>query len=133
MQRANDPRLQWLLERFIGDTGAIHAIVASKDGMVLGSSSEAITDGDNERAAQAAAVVSLSNQAAATFGAGGGRQTVIELDKAWIVVTNAGTLSCLAVWAPHEVDVGRLSHEMNLLVAQVGPHLGTVVRAVTDR
>jgi predicted regulator of Ras-like GTPase activity (Roadblock/LC7/MglB family) len=133
MRRENDPKLQWLLGRLVDDTGATHAIAASKDGLALGSSSAMITDDDTELAAQAAAVVSLSAQTACLFRAGSGRQTIMELDNAFLLFTAAGELSCLAVRAPHEVNVGLLSHEVNLLVAQVGDHLGTGVRAVTDR
>jgi len=62
------------------------------------------------------------------FEAGGVRQTVVELDEAFLFVTAAGDGSCLAVLSDADSDVGQVAYEMTLLVKRVGVHLGSSPR-----
>ncbi len=62
------------------------------------------------------------------FEAGEVRQTVVELDEAFLFVTAAGDGSCLAVLADADSDVGQVAYEMTLLVKRVGAHLGAAPR-----
>jgi predicted regulator of Ras-like GTPase activity (Roadblock/LC7/MglB family) len=129
MPRMNDPKLQWLLRRLLGETGATHAVVASTDGIALGSSAEATTLDDNdELAALTAAVVSLSEGVSDKFHTGGLRQTIIQFEDAFAVLCMAGELSCLAVRAPGTADVRRVTQATNMLVIQVKEHLDTSAR-----
>ena len=57
------------------------------------------------------------------------RQTVVELEDAFLFVTAAGDGSCLAVLADADADVGLIAYEMTLLVKRVGVHLGTAPRS----
>ncbi len=56
------------------------------------------------------------------------RQTVVELDDAFLFVTAAGDGSCLAVLSDADSDVGLVAYEMTLLVKRVGVHLGAAPR-----
>ncbi len=50
------------------------------------------------------------------------RQTVVELEDAFLFVTAAGDGSCLAVLADADSDVGQVAYEMTLMVKRVGAH-----------
>jgi predicted regulator of Ras-like GTPase activity (Roadblock/LC7/MglB family) len=54
---------------------------------------------------------------------GEARQTIIELELAFLFVTAAGHGSCLAVMCPAQADAGLIAYEMAMLVKRAGPHL----------
>ncbi len=62
------------------------------------------------------------------FDAGQVRQTMVELDDAFLFVTAAGDGSCLAVLTAADSDVGQVAYEMALLVKRVGAHLSSAPR-----
>ena len=53
------------------------------------------------------------------------RQTLVEMENSFLVVTAGGSGTCLAVLADAAADLGQLVYEMNLLVRRVGATLGT--------
>ena len=59
------------------------------------------------------------------FGGGAVRQTIIEMESAFLFVTAAGHGACLAVLAAEDADVGLIAYEMAMLVARVGKYLAT--------
>lgn len=122
--------LNWLLDELVQRVGSIsRAMVLSGDGLPRGSS-EGLTREDGEHlAAVASGFHSLAKGVGRHFEAGGVRQTVVELDEAFVFVTAAGDGSCLAVLADSDADVGLIAYEMTLLVKRVGTHLGTAPRA----
>jgi predicted regulator of Ras-like GTPase activity (Roadblock/LC7/MglB family) len=122
--------LNWLLDDLVQRVGSIRkALVLSGDGLARGAS-EGLTREDGEHlAAVASGFHSLAKGVGRHFGAGSVRQTVVELDEAFLFVTAAGDGSCLAVLADVESDVGQIAYEMTLLVKRVGVHLGTAPRA----
>ncbi|MEV7908617.1 roadblock/LC7 domain-containing protein, partial [Streptomyces anulatus] len=65
-----------------------------------------------------------------TAGLGGGavRQTMVEMDSAFLFVTSAGQGSCLSVMTSGAADVGLIAYEMARLVTRVGQHLATAPR-----
>ena len=73
--------------------------------------------------ALAAGVQSLARGAGEHFGVGEVRQTIIELEQAFLFVTAAGHGSCLAVLCPSSADAGLIAYEMAMLVKRAGPHL----------
>jgi predicted regulator of Ras-like GTPase activity (Roadblock/LC7/MglB family) len=48
------------------------------------------------------------------------RQTVVEMESAFLFVTAAGQGACLAVLASADADLGLIAYEMAMLVTRVG-------------
>lgn len=121
--------LSWLLDDLVARVASIRkALVLSGDGLAVGAS-EGLTREDSEHlAAVASGFHSLAKGVGRHFGAGGVRQTMVELDEAFLFVTAAGDGSCLAVLTDAESDVGQVAYEMALLVKRVGAHLGSAPR-----
>ena len=65
------------------------------------------------------------------FGGGVVRQTIVEMDTAFLFVTSAGEGSCLAVLSPASADAGLVAYEMAILVKRVGQHLSVNPRPGT--
>jgi predicted regulator of Ras-like GTPase activity (Roadblock/LC7/MglB family) len=121
--------LSWLLDDLVSRVASIRkALVLSGDGLAIGAS-EGLTREDSEHlAAVASGFHSLAKGVGRHFAAGRVRQTMVELDDAFLFVTAAGDGSCLAVLTDAESDVGQVAYEMALLVKRVGAHLGTAPR-----
>ncbi|WP_174183698.1 roadblock/LC7 domain-containing protein [Nocardia barduliensis] len=116
--------LGWLLDELVtGLVGAQSAVLLSSDGLLLGHSNQ-LDKADAERfCAMASALHSLSRSVGHHFDAGGVCQTVVELDRAVLFVTAAGTNACLALLASETADMGMVAYEMNQTVHRVGTHL----------
>ena len=80
-------------------------------------------------AAVASGFHSLAKGAGRHFGAGGVRQTMVEMDDAFLFVAAAGDGSCIAVLSAVTADIGLVAYEMARLVKRVGEHLYTPPRA----
>ncbi|NJP43912.1 roadblock/LC7 domain-containing protein [Actinacidiphila epipremni] len=121
--------LSWLLDDLVTRVASIRkALVLSGDGLATGAS-EGLTREDSEHlAAVASGFHSLAKGVGRHFDAGQVRQTIVELDDAFLFVTAAGDGSCLAVLADADSDVGQVAYEMALLVKRVGAHLATAPR-----
>ena len=125
--------LDWLLEdlmaRLPGCTGAV---LLSADGLLISRTRGLGRDDGDNLAAVAAAFHSLARGAGRQFGGGEARQTIVELETAFMVITAAGQGACLAVLATVEVDLGTTAYEMNMLVRKVGTHLSAAPRSALD-
>ncbi|GAB2630172.1 roadblock/LC7 domain-containing protein [Streptomyces capparidis] len=121
--------LNWLLDDLVSRVANIRkALVLSSDGLPTGAS-EGLSREDSEHlAAVASGFHSLAKGVGRHFQAGAVRQTMVELDEAFLFVTAAGDGSCLAVLADADGDVGQIAYEMTLLVKRVGAHLATAPR-----
>jgi predicted regulator of Ras-like GTPase activity (Roadblock/LC7/MglB family) len=121
--------LSWLLDDLVARVSSIRkALVLSGDGLSIGAS-DGLTREDSEHlAAVASGFHSLAKGVGLHFDAGRVRQTIVELDDAFLFVTAAGNGSCLAVLSDAESDVGLVAYEMALLVKRVGAHLGSAPR-----
>ena len=64
--------------------------------------------------------------------AGGVRQTMVEMDDAFLFVAAAGDGSCLAVLTVASADIGLVAYEMARLVKRVGEHLYAAPRVVAQ-
>ncbi|GAA2267064.1 roadblock/LC7 domain-containing protein [Streptomyces amakusaensis] len=121
--------LNWLLDELVDRVGSIHkALVLSSDGLATGTSRELTREDSEHLAAVASGFHSLAKGVGRHFDAGRVRQTVVELDEAFLFVTAAGDGSCLAVLADADSDVGQVAYEMTLMVKRVGVHLATAPR-----
>ncbi|CAL9623629.1 roadblock/LC7 domain-containing protein [Streptomyces sp. Tu 3180] len=121
--------LNWLLDDLVDRVASIRkAVVLSGDGLATGASKDLTREDSEHLAAVASGFHSLAKGVGRHFEAGDVRQTVVELDEAFLFVTAAGDGSCLAVLADADSDVGQVAYEMTLLVKRVGAHLGTAPR-----
>ncbi|GCD39393.1 dynein regulation protein LC7 [Streptomyces chrestomyceticus JCM 4735] len=122
--------LSWLLDELVDRVGSIRkALILSSDGLAIGSSAGLTREDSEHLAAVASGFHSLAKGVGRHFEAGRVRQTLVELEEAFLFVSAAGDGSCLAVLADADSDVGLVAYEMTLLVKRVGAHLGTAPRA----
>ncbi|MBX9426494.1 MULTISPECIES: roadblock/LC7 domain-containing protein [Streptomyces] len=121
--------LNWLLDELVQRVGSIRkALVLSGDGLPTGASQDLTREDGEHLAAVASGFHSLAKGVGRHFEAGQVRQTVVELEDAFLFVTAAGDGSCLAVLADADSDVGQVAYEMTLMVKRVGAHLATAPR-----
>jgi predicted regulator of Ras-like GTPase activity (Roadblock/LC7/MglB family) len=73
---------------------------------------------------------SLARGAGRQFGGGRVRQIVVEMEQAFLLVTEAGQGASLAVLATEDAEMGMIAYELNLLVKRVGPYLTVAPRRV---
>ncbi|GAB7187863.1 roadblock/LC7 domain-containing protein [Kitasatospora sp. Ki12] len=124
--------LNWLLDDLVGRVAALrHAVILSSDGLATGASGDLDREDAEHLAAVAAGFHSLAKGAGGHFKVGGVRQTMVELDEAFLFITAAGDGSCLAVLSDAEADIGQIAYEMALLVKRVGEHMAAEPRTET--
>ncbi|MFE9451483.1 roadblock/LC7 domain-containing protein [Streptomyces sp. NPDC006739] len=122
--------LGWLLDDLVARTDHVRqAVLLTADGLPL-SSSDGMRRRDIEHlAALCSGFHCLARSAGERFAAGQVRQTMVMLDDAYLFITPAGHGSRLAVLSEVRTDVGRLAHEMALLVRRLGRHLDAAARS----
>jgi len=120
----NQNDLTWLLNDFVNrTTGAVSALVTSRDGMEVASLNHDRKKGEADTlSAIASGLHSLALGADRLLnGAGSVRQVVVELDGGHLFVMAAGEGALLSVLVDADGEVGQISYEMTLRVKQV-PH-----------
>ena len=121
--------LAWLLDDLASRVEDFRrAVLLSRDGLLIASSSDLSREDAEHLSAVAAALQSLAAGTGDRFDAGGVRQTVIELEQALLFVTAAGEGSCLAALCPANADAGSIAYEMAMLVKRARPHLAQRAR-----
>src|SRR5919197_2896096 len=121
--------LDWLLDDLVGRVDQVrHAVILSRDGLTMGASRSIGREDAEHLAALAAGFQSLARGAGRHFGGGAVRQTIIEMEQAFLFVIAAGQGSCLAVLTPADADVGVIAYEMAMLVKRVGQHVAAQPR-----
>lgn len=122
--------LTWLLNDLIERVpSAEQAVVLSADGLLMGASAGLRRDDAEHLSAMAAGFQSLAKGASRHFRAGPVRQTVVEMESAFLFVTSAGHGACLAVLAGSDADLGLIAYEMAMLVTRVGDFMTAPDRA----
>jgi predicted regulator of Ras-like GTPase activity (Roadblock/LC7/MglB family) len=125
--------LSWLLDDLASRVDDIQqGVILSRDGLTVAASESLSREDAEHLAALAAGVQSLARGAGEHFSLGDVRQTIIELEQAFLFVTAAGHGSCLAVMCPANADAGLVAYEMAMLVKRAGPHLAAQPR-LTER
>ncbi len=118
--------LDRLVEDLIRRVPAIRQVVVlSVDGL-LKSASSGISQEDAEHlAAVAAGFQSLAVGAGQRFSGGRVRQTIIDMESAFLFVTAAGPHACVAVLSDADSDLGQVAYELVILASEVArnPHL----------
>ncbi|GAB3566516.1 roadblock/LC7 domain-containing protein [Amycolatopsis endophytica] len=123
------PWLDWLLNDLVKRlSGAEKAVVLSADGLTLGRSADLDRESGEHLSAMASAFRSLARGVGSQFDKGSVHQTVVELERGYLVVTEAGEGACLALIAGPGADLGVVAYEMNVLVGQVGTNLSAPPR-----
>ena len=126
--------LHWLLDDLVDRVAqAEQAVVLSVDGLLMAASAGLSREDADHLAAVASGFQSLARGAGRHFGSGPVRQSIIEMESAFLFVTAAGEGACLAVLAGEEADVGLIAYEMAMLVARVGQYLATPSRSHPGR
>ncbi len=116
--------LDWLLDDLVTRVAQIEkAVVLSRDGLAMGASMAMSREDADHLAAIAAGFQSLARGVGKHLGGGSARQTMVEMESAFLFVTAAGEGSCLAVLTAANADVGLVAYEMAVLVKRVGQHL----------
>ncbi len=117
-------QLSWLLDDLCERTSDLqHAVILSRDGLAVASSRDLSREDAEHLSALAAGVQSLARGTGEHFAAGGVRQTIIELERAFLFVMAAGAGSCLAALCSANADVGLIAYELAVLAKRAGPHL----------
>jgi predicted regulator of Ras-like GTPase activity (Roadblock/LC7/MglB family) len=121
--------LSWLLDDLVTRVAQVDkAVILSRDGLAIGASGGLTREDAEHLSAVAAGFQSLARGVAMQFGGGAARQTIVEMETAFLFVTAAGEGSCLAVLSVAGADVGLIAYEMALLVKRVGMHLSVSPR-----
>jgi len=121
--------LTWLLDDLVKRVPtAQQAVLLSADGLLMGASAGLGREDAEHLSAMAAGFQSLAKGASRHFKAGPVRQTVVEMESAFLFVTAAGQGACLAVLAAAEADLGLIAYEMAMLVTRVGANLNAPAR-----
>jgi predicted regulator of Ras-like GTPase activity (Roadblock/LC7/MglB family) len=122
-------QLSWLLDNLVDQVEYVgQALILSRDGLVV-AASRGMTPEDSEHlSALAAGLQSLARGTGRHFGAGEVRQTIIEMDSAFLFVIAAGRGTCLAVLTSADPNVGLIAYEMAMLVRRMGKYLAAEPR-----
>jgi predicted regulator of Ras-like GTPase activity (Roadblock/LC7/MglB family) len=133
MSAGSAGELNWLLDNLVNQVAQVHqAVVLSSDGLLVGASAGLTRENAEHLSAVAASFQSLARSAGRQFGGGAVRQTIVEMDHAFLFVTAAGSGACLAVLAGADADVGLVAYEMAMLVKRVGQHMSTLPRSAVE-
>jgi len=127
-------QLDWLLDDLVQRVPEItKAVILSQDGMTLGASNTLERDDAEHLAALAAGFQSLARGAGQRFGGGNARQTIIEMEAGFLLVSAAGSGTCLAVITGPGADLGLVAYEMAVMVRRSGEHIRVNTRATALR
>ena len=122
--------LTWLLDDLVERVPtALQAVVLSADGLLMGASTGLKREDAEHLSAMAAGFQSLAKGASRHCRAGPVRQTVVEMEQAFLFVTAAGQGACLAVLAASDADLGLIAYEMAMLVTRVGQNMSAPDRS----
>ena len=122
--KSNGDQLGWLLDNLVARVANVRqALLLSRDGLVVATSRNMSREEGDNLSALAAGVHSLARGVGRQVGGATVRQTIIEMDSAFLFVVAAGQGTCLAVLASAEANLGVMAYEMAMLVRRMGVHL----------
>jgi predicted regulator of Ras-like GTPase activity (Roadblock/LC7/MglB family) len=127
--RGQRSELNFLLDDLVNRVAQVmKAVMLTQDGLAIGASAGLSREDAEHLAALAAGFQSMARGAGEHFGGGQVRQTVIEMESAYLFVSAAGQGTCLAVLTTADADVGLVAYEMAVLVRRSNEHLGVGLR-----
>jgi len=122
-------QLSWLLDDLVKRVPQVgKAVMLTQDGLAIGASAGLSREDAEHLAALAAGFQSMARGAGEHFGGGRVRQTIIEMESAFLFVSAAGHGTCLAVLSSGDADIGLVAYEMAVLVRRSNEHLGVAAR-----
>ena len=122
-------QLSWLLDNLVDQVEHVQqALILSRDGLVVAASRGLSPEDSEHLSALAAGLQSLARGAGQHFRTGQVRQTIIEMDSAFLFVMAAGRGTCLAVLTGADANVGLIAYEMAMLVRRMGKYLAAEPR-----
>ena len=122
-------QLSWLLDNLVNQVEHVQqALILSRDGLVVAASRGLSPEDSEHLSALAAGLQSLARGAGQHFRTGQVRQTIIEMDSAFLFVMAAGRGTCLAVLTGADANVGLIAYEMAMLVRRMGKYLAAEPR-----
>jgi predicted regulator of Ras-like GTPase activity (Roadblock/LC7/MglB family) len=125
--------LSWLLDDLVRRVPQVSkAVMLTQDGLAIGASAGLAREDAEHLAALAAGFQSMARGAGQHFGGGRVRQTIIEMESAFLFVSAAGQGTCLAVLTTGDADIGMVAYEMAVLVRRSSEHLGVANRPTTN-
>lgn len=126
-------QLSWLLDNLVDKVEPVEqALILSRDGLVVASSRGLSREEGEHLSALAAGVQSLARGTGERFRGGKVRQTIIEMEFAFLFVIAAGRGTCLAVLTSGDPNVGVIAYEMAMLVRRMGKYLAAEPRFPDD-
>jgi uncharacterized protein len=126
-------QLSWLLDNLVDKVEPVEqALILSRDGLVVASSRGLTREEGEHLSALAAGVQSLARGTGERFRGGKVRQTIIEMEFAFLFVIAAGRGTCLAVLTSGDPNVGVIAYEMAMLVRRMGKYLAAEPRFPDD-
>jgi predicted regulator of Ras-like GTPase activity (Roadblock/LC7/MglB family) len=124
MQPVEAGQLSWLLDDLVQRLQHVRqAVVLSRDGLVMAAAHDMSREDSDHLAALAAGVQGLACGALAHCSAREVRQTIIEMDSAFVFVMAAGEGTGLAVVSSADANVGVIAYEMAMMVRRMGKYL----------
>ncbi len=125
--------LDWVVTRFVEEVpSAAHAILVSADGLLMAASSGIPGDRAEQVAAVSAGLASLAVGASRLFDGGAVLQSVVEMERGYLLLMSVGDGSHLAVLTQESADLGQIGYEMALLVDRVGQMIQARARVMSD-
>jgi len=129
LAKSNGEQLGWLLDNLVSQVANVRqALVLSRDGLVVAKSRNIGREEGDRLSALAAGMQSLARGAGQQVGGGEVRQTIIEMESAFMFVMAAGQGTCLAVIASADVNLSVMAYEMAMLVRRMGAYLTSAPR-----
>jgi predicted regulator of Ras-like GTPase activity (Roadblock/LC7/MglB family) len=129
LANSNREQLGWLLDNLVSQVANVRqALVLSRDGLVVAKSRDIGREEGDRLSALAAGMQSLARGAGQQVGGGEVRQTIIEMESAFMFVMAAGQGTCLAVIASADVNLSVMAYEMAMLVRRMGAYLTAAPR-----
>jgi predicted regulator of Ras-like GTPase activity (Roadblock/LC7/MglB family) len=131
--KSSSEQLGWLLDNLVSRVVNVRqALLLSRDGLVVATSQNMSREEGDNLSALAAGVHSLARGVGKQVGGEGVRQTIIEMESAFLFVMAAGKGTCLAVLASGDANLGVMAYEMAMLVRRMGVHLTAGPREADD-
>jgi predicted regulator of Ras-like GTPase activity (Roadblock/LC7/MglB family) len=122
-------QLGWLLDNLVSRVANVRqALVLSRDGLVVAKSQTMTQEEGDHLSALASGLHSLARGTGQQVGGGPVRQTIVEMESAFLFVIAAGQGTCLAVLASSNANLSVMAYEMAMLVRRIGTHLTATPR-----
>jgi predicted regulator of Ras-like GTPase activity (Roadblock/LC7/MglB family) len=122
-------QLSWLLDNLVDQVEHVQqALILSRDGLVVAASRGLTAEDGEHLSALAAGLQSLARDTGRHLRAGEVRQTIIEMESAFLFVIAAGKGTCLAVLTSADPNVGLVAYEMAMLIRRMGKYLAAEPR-----